>query len=235
MILVAWAAMVAVNAMATLLPINGMTTSEISNKLDVLFTPAGYVFSIWGVIYLLLAVWVVLQFKPLKEGRGHSSRIYTLFIVSCVLNIAWLLCWHYEVFAIAQLMMFALLLALIFLYRSFTDTGFGGRLPFSIYLGWISVASIANMSYTLKHYDISLGVSEPVGTVVLIIIAAALALAGQYIESDALFTAVFIWALVGIAQSNSDTLVVTAAYVAAAVIFVGGIAMSFLPNKKIYA
>lgn len=235
MILIAWVAMVAVNALANILPINGMQTSEISDKIDVLFTPAGYVFSIWGLIYVLVGVWVVLQYKPLKQRRAHADRIYTLFIISCVLNIAWLLCWHYEVFTFAQLMMFALLLTLILLYRAFDDTGFAGRLPFSIYLGWISVATIANMGYTLKHYDISLGVSEPTGTVVLLAVAAILALSGQYIENDALFTAVFIWAIIGIAQSNSDSLVVTGAYVTAAIIFIGGIAMSFLPNKKLYA
>ena len=234
-VLIAYVAMVTVNALANILPINGMETSTISDKIDVLFTPAGYVFSIWGLIYLLVGVWVVLQYKKFKANRAHADQAYTLFIASCALNIGWLLCWHYEIFAFGQVLMFALLISLILLYRSFDDTGFGGRLPFSIYLGWISVATIANMAYTLKHYDISLGVSEPVGTIVLLIVAATLALLGQYRENDALFTAVFIWAIIGIAQSNTEQLVVIGAYVAAAVIFFGGIAMSFLPNKKLYA
>lgn len=236
LLVVAWLAVVVVNALANILPINGQQTGEISNQLDVLFTPAGYVFSIWGLIYLLLAVWVFLQWRDLNRGEQGQTNTYYLFIASCVFNIAWLLSWHYEIFWLAQIWMFILLGTLIMLYRSFGQhTGFGGRLAFSIYLGWISVATIANMSYTLKYYDISLGVSEPVGTVLLMVVAAALALLGQYRENDALFTAVFIWAIFGIAASNTDGLVAISAYIVAAIIFIGGIAMSFLPNKKLYA
>lgn len=231
LMVIAFIAMLIVNGMATTGYLNNQTTSEISNRLTVLFTPPGYVFSIWTVIYLLLAVWLFLQFKN-KEGL--TQLISTLFIASCVLNIFWLVTWHYEWFWASVIIMLLLLVTLIALYKQYSvdDDRFGGRLPFSFYLGWISVATIANMSYTLKYYDISLGISEPVGTVVLLIVAGLLAIAGLYKSKDSYFAFVFVFAIVGIGTKNNDNLVSTSAYIVAFVIFVGIIASSFLFNKK---
>lgn len=230
----AYIAMVTTNALANILPINGQTTADVSNKQDVLFTPAGYVFSIWGLIYFLLAVWLFLQFTNRNTEHAPTERISMLFTISCFVNMAWLLSWHYELFALSVGLMLVLLLLLIVIYVQYpkTDARFGGRFPFSFYLGWISVATIANISYTLKYYDVSLGVSEITGTIILLLVAAVLAISGRYLSQDPYFAIVFVWAIVGIAARNTEQVLVVSAYIIAAVIFIAIIAVSFINRQK---
>ena len=226
----AYIAMVIVNILSNTLPFNGQTAYEISNRIDVLITPASYVFSIWGVIYGLLAIWLYLLWKKYKTMNTESySKLTILFVLSCVLNISWLFSFHYEKFILSVLVIIALLIVLITIYLMFPvgDKRFSGRLPFSIYLGWISVATIVNISYTLKYYDVSLGINEVVGTIILLIIAGILALIGLYRAKDSFFALVFVWALIGIARSNIEPQLVKAAYTIAIVIFVVTIAVSF--------
>lgn len=132
-------------------------------------------------------------------------------------------------------MMFCLLFTLIALYEFFETAGIDERLPFSIYLAWISVATIANMSFTLKYYGVSLSISEPLGTVGLLFVAAILALLSQYLRNDILFVAVFVWSFIGIAVANAATVVGTAAWMVAIAVAIGALAISFLPSKKPYA
>ena len=227
-------AMIVVNVLSNTLPLNGQTAAEISNKIDVLFTPAGYIFSIWSVIYVLLAIWLIILFLLHKQTPFTNQHLANSFCISCALNIAWLFAFHYEYFILSNIIIVALLLTLISIYLSYPvgDSRFGGRLPFSIYLGWISVATIANISYTLKFYDVSLGINEVPGTILLIIIAGALAVAGRYISDDPFFAVVFVWAIVGIAQSNEEPSLVSAAYIVASVIFILILVLTLLNNNK---
>ncbi|WP_349632671.1 TspO/MBR family protein [Cytobacillus firmus] len=137
----AYLVMIAVNALANILPLNEQTTGEISNKLEVLFTPAGYVFSIWGFIYLLLGVWLARQIPKKRRSLPIYRQTSILFIVSCMLNSLWIIAWHYEYFLLSVIIMIALLFTLIFLYKSASefDPDFLDVAPFSVYLGWISV------------------------------------------------------------------------------------------------
>lgn len=225
--------MLVVNALATTGVLNHQTTSEISNSQNVLFTPAGYVFAIWGIIYFLLAVWLYLQFKN-KDKKEIKSEIADLFIVSCLFNILWLVSWHYELFAVSLVVMVLLLLTLILLYKQYAvkDNRFAGRLPFSVYLGWISVATITNAAFTLKYFDVSLGISEVTGTIVLIIIAGLLAIAGRYYSKDTYFALVFVWAIIGIGVKNSAPSLVTTAYVVAAIILLAIVVFPIISNHK---
>ena len=151
--LIATVLVVLVNALANILPINGQTTGEISNRLDVLFTPAGYVFGIWGVIYFLLLIWTFRQFPSSRRDLPIYQKSTPLYLLSSVLNIAWILLWHYEFFLLTVFVMIGLLLTLIRLYHLIKneDHSFWNLLPFSVYLGWISVATIANISFYLKY------------------------------------------------------------------------------------
>lgn len=230
--MIAFLVMIAVNALGSAGKINGQSQSEISNKLDVLFTPDGYVFSIWGLIYFLVLIWLIIQFARRDSLERLPNSSVTLFIVTCIFNILWLLTWHFELFAIAQIMMFLLLITLIILYMKYPkgDKKFGGRLPFSLYTGWISVATIANMAYTLKHYDVSLGISEVNGTIVLLIVALLLAIATLYSRKDPFYALVFVWATIGIGTVNSNQALVITAFVVAAIIFIAVIASLF--SKK---
>jgi len=232
--LIAYVAMVMTNALANSVPINGQTTSEISNRLDVPFTPAGYVFSIWGLIYLLLATWLILAFKNRNTDKAVPRKTGALFILSCILNAAWLFSFHYDLFILSTFVIIVLLITLIAIHQSYprSDSRFGGRLPFSVYLGWISVATIANITYTLKFHDVSLGIGEIEGTIGLVIIAGILGIAGRYLSDDPFFALVFVWAIVGIAVANSGTALATASYIVAIVIFIAIIAISFMRKRK---
>lgn len=234
MLIIAFLAMVTTNVLANTLPINGQTTAEISDKQTVLFTPAGYVFSIWGVIYVLVGIWVFLQVKNRNTEHATTNKISLLFIVSCAFNIIWLLSWHYEYFVLSIVVMFLLLITLIMLYTQYpkSDARFGGRFPFSFYLGWISVASIANTAYTFKHYNISLGIDEAILTIILLIVAGALAIFIRSMSRDPYFAIVFVWAIIGIAARNTEQSIVITAYVVAAIIFIAIIAVSFMRKTK---
>lgn len=231
---IAFILMLAVNALGSMGYINGQSQSDISNKLDVLFTPAGYVFSIWGLIYFLILIWLLIQFVRRDSLEKLPQSIVILFSLTCIFNILWLLMWHYEIFVVAQIMMFLLLITLIILYMKYPkgDKAFGGRLPFSFYTGWISVATIANMAYTLKYYDISLGVGEVVGTVGLLVVALLLALATLYSRKDIFYALVFVWAIIGIAIVNTESLLIIASYIIAALLMLAIIMPFFRKNNS---
>ena len=226
LVIVSLLAVITTNALANILPLNGQTTGEISNRLPVLFTPAGYVFSIWSLIYLLLIFWVI----GLWRNRFNKEALYEkrslLFIISCVFNIAWIFLWHYEYFLLTVVVMISLLITLIILYRTYPvqDNRLSSRLPISIYLGWISVATIANISYVLTVYEWSgWGLSDPLWAVIMMTIGAALALHIRFHHFDIAYPAVFIWAFIGIAVRNGfeELLVMTAALFLSAVLLVG--------------
>lgn len=226
LVIVSLLAVITTNALANILPLNGQTTGEISNRLPVLFTPAGYVFSIWSLIYLLLVFWVVGLWRNRFNKDALYERRSLLFIISCVFNIAWIFLWHYEYFLLTVIVMISLLLTLIILYRTYPvqDNRLSIRLPISIYLGWISVATIANISYALTVYEWSgWGLSDPLWAVIMMTIGAALALHIRFHHFDIAYPAVFIWAFIGIAVRNGfeELLVMTAALFLSAVLLVG--------------
>lgn len=207
---ISFGAMVIVNALANLLPLNGQTTGEISNKINVLFTPAGYVFSIWSLIYVLLIVWLIVIYKRVKR-RDFNAKVGVAFVATCVWNIAWLICWHFEFFGTSIIFMLLLLVTLIFIYLQYKndEQGFGKRLPFSFYLAWISVATIANISFVLKYNGVSLGINEVFGSFVLVIIAALLTILAVKVSRDLFFLLVTTWALIGVSVANEQALMAT--------------------------
>jgi translocator protein len=203
-----WIALIAViivNILSNALPLNGQTASEITNRLEVLFTPAGYVFSIWSLIYLLLIIWLVLNYRKIKNGQ-FKSTIGIIFIGSCILNIAWLFSWHYEQFALSVLIMFLLLISLIMIYVQYSteQTSLSERLPFSFYLSWITVATIANVSYVLKYYNVDLGINEVFGSLILVVIAVIIGYLAIDISKDIYFVLVIVWGLIGIAVKTTN-------------------------------
>ncbi len=213
--LVAFGLMILVNAMASLLPLNGRTTGEISELYPVLITPSGYVFAIWGLIYLLLAGFLAYTFLRPEDPRLNG--FHYLFALSCLLNSAWLFAWHWENMSLALTIMLALLATLMFIYA---NVNYSDRwrsllafwllkLPFSIYLGWISVATIVNVSVTLYAAGwTGWGISPPVWAAIMVLIAAVLALLAVDLRNDRAFALVIIWALTGVGARNSDNLFV---------------------------
>jgi len=226
LVVVSLLAVISINALANMLPLNGQTTGEISNRLPVLFTPAGYVFSIWTLIYVLLIIWVIGLWRTRNNGDTLFEKRSLLFIISNIFNISWIFLWHYELFALTVVAMIGLLITLLLLYRTYQvqDNKISSRLPISIYLGWISVATISNISYVLTVYQWSgWGLSDPLWAVIMMTVGTALALHIRFHHFDIAYPFVFIWAFIGIAVHNGfeELLVMTAALFLSAVLFAG--------------
>jgi len=218
-------AVIAVNALANALPINGQNTGEISDRFDVYFVPAGYVFAIWGLIYIALIAFATFQALPTQRTNPRLRRVGYLYALSCAANIAWIFLWHYEYFWWTLVAMFTLLVCLILIYLRLrigrlrvppTETWFV-RVPFSIYLGWITVATVANVTSVLEWagWD-GWGIAEPTWAVIMLVVAALIGVAMSLDRGDVAFVSVIAWAFIGIAVKQSDTALVatTAAFLA---------------------
>jgi hypothetical protein len=201
--------------------IGGKTTAQVSDAYPTLVTPAGYVFTIWSVIYILLGVFVIVQ--ALSRGRAEifRERIGLLFTMSCVFNIVWLFLWQFELLLASVIVMFMFLATLILIYLRLgigkSTVGFWEKivfhLPFSVYLGWITIASIANVAVLLVSLNWNgFGISQETWAVVIIIIALLIASLVVLTRKDVAYGLVVIWALLGIAvkQSMYPTVVVAA-------------------------
>jgi hypothetical protein len=207
-------ATIVVNAMANALPFNGLTTAEISDRFDIFFVPAGYVFSIWGLIYVGLIAFAIYQALPGQKQNQRLRSIGYPFLIASVANIVWLFLWHYEVFSLTLLAMITLLGSLIVIYLR-TGVGRGGvsraefwtvRVPFSLYLGWITVATIANATQVLDYANWGgWGISEPAWTVIMLVAAAAIAATVLVTRRDPVFVLVVLWAFAGIALKHQAT------------------------------
>jgi benzodiazapine receptor len=208
----AFAVTVVVNGLASSLALNGRTTAEVSDLYFTLVTPAGYVFAIWGVIYALLLIFVVFQALPSQREKPFLRHISVLFILSGVFNVVWLFLWHYDQIVLSVVLMFALLATLIAIYLRL---GIGKssvalkervfvHLPFSVYLGWITVASIANVASALVAVGWNgFGLASDVWAVLVIAVALLITLGVIATRRDVAFSLVLVWALVGIAVNQS--------------------------------
>jgi hypothetical protein len=189
---------IAVNALANLLPINGITTGQVSDAIPIYFIPAGYVFSIWGLIYLGLLLYA---FYTLKDFQKEDVKIFPWFVISSISNMFWIILWHYQFVYLSVLPMLLILISLIAIYN-ITDTEKYNkikRIPFQIYLGWISVATIANISGALHLTNWNgFGIPEEIWAVVMIGVATKLAIFTTTMKKDMFFSLVIIWAIVGI-------------------------------------
>jgi benzodiazapine receptor len=230
-----------VNYLANGLPLNGQTTASISDRFQVFFVPAGYVFAIWGVIYLGLVAYTVFQALPAQRENPALRRTGWLYVLSAVLNSAWLFAWHYNLFPLSLLLMVGLLVTLIAIYLLL---GIGRaevpaaerwlvHLPFSIYMGWITVATIANATDVL--YDLGWdgwGIGGETWAVVLLVVATLITAAVLATRRDLAYAAVIVWAFVGIAVKQSGSPVVaTAAVVTAGMVAVMALGSLFLPGR----
>jgi hypothetical protein len=241
--IVAFIVTVAVNGLAgstTLL--GGVTSADVSDMYPTLVTPAGFTFAIWGVIYTLLALFVVYQALPKNRSKPFLGQVGMLFGLSSVCNVCWLFLWHYDLITYSLVLMLALLASLILIYRrldigraavSFKEMALV-HLPFSVYLGWISIATIANVSVALTAvgWD-GLGIPDATWAVVIIGVALVLTLAMLATRKDVAFSLVVVWALVGILSRQSDFQnIVLAAEVCIAIILLAIVAAVLVSRLK---
>lgn len=196
--------MIVMNTMANTLPLNGIATGAVSFKYPNLFQPSGITFSIWGIIYILLLIFIIIQFKSMKNLHDEDVKqlfitINLLFALTSVLNGLWLFAWHYDKMILSTIIMLFLLITLIFIVKKISFMPFLSRAAFSTYLGWITIATIANITITL----VKIGVPSyrPIAvltTVVVLLVGLAISLMWIIKEKDYIFGFVIIWAFIGI-------------------------------------
>ncbi len=201
--LVFFMAMVYMNYLANSLPMNGKTTGQLSDAYPNLFVPAGITFSIWGIIYLLLAAYCVVQFLP--ASKEIAIKIGLLFIISCVFNGLWIVAWHYQKVPLSLFIMIGLLVSLIMINLQLKDLPMGVlKAAFGIYLGWICIATIANVTALLVDSGWGgIGISQQAWTIVMIAIGTIIvSLAVMRINNPFIGLSV-VWAFTGIIIKRS--------------------------------
>ncbi len=230
LVLIAALATIVFNIAANALPLNGLNTGEISDRFEIFFVPAGYVFSIWGLIYLGLIAYGVYQVLPAQRENPRLRSIGYIFILSCIANIVWLFLWHYEVFEFTLVAMLVLLFSLIAIYlrlnigRSEVSSAekWAVHIPFSIYLGWITVATIANTTQLLYYLGWNgWGIDPATWTVIMLGAGVVISALMSITRADIAYSLVLVWAYIGIAVKHSSTpLVATSALLGAGLILV---------------
>lgn len=202
------------NFLANALPLNGLTTGEISDAYPILFVPAGYVFSIWGLIYLGLAAFAVYSVTKKGLADPRVDKVAGWVVASNLFNFVWIFLWHYEQFPLTLIAMGGLLVSLLVIYIKLRvgleKRGWHGKLlvdtPFSIYLGWITVATVANISQVLYVMGWrGAPLSEPLWTVILLAVASLLGLLMIFLRKEVAYPLVLVWAFVGIWVKQSET------------------------------
>ena len=230
-------AVLTINALANIIPIGGNTTGELSDQYPSLFTPAGYVFSIWGLIYLLLTVFIIYQALPSQKDNPRLRQLGYAFAWSCLFNFCWIFAWHYEVIWLSELFMLGILASLILCYERLgigkteisTTEWFTTRLPFSVYLGWITVATVANTSVLLLELGAQITWVTPLWAALVIAVAVFIGYLVVHNRGDVPYTLVLAWAFFGIAvaQWGAEIFVVTAALLAALVMLALAVRQAF--------
>ncbi|MFC2003117.1 hypothetical protein ACFLV4_04145 [Chloroflexota bacterium] len=241
---------VAVNGLANALPLNNKTTGELSDQYPNLFVPAGLTFSIWGVIYILLVIFVIygliISVKNNTQKTAFIENIGILFFISSLANIGWIFAWHYEILPLSLVLMLVILGSLITIYLrlhigksdSSSSEKYLVHLPFSVYLGWITIATIANVTAVLVDINWNtFGLGEQFWAVAVIIVGIAIALSVLFTRKDIFYCLVVDWALLGIllkrlADSTPVQSVIIISIIGMVLVSIGIIAQ--IVRKKVY-
>ena len=246
-----YVAMIAVNVLANALPINGRTTGAVSDAYPNLFAPAGVTFAIWGLIYLLLGAHVLYQFGLFhvsddKGAVGESRRVSllervgVLFSLSSIANVAWILSWHYDLILVSTLLLATMLVLLILITRTILTADLTPRdrifirLPFSVYFGWITVATIANITVWLVSIGWGGGgIAESTWAVVIIAVGAVIGTAVILRDRDIAYGLVLVWAYLGIWIKHTSNTGFQGAYPAVAATALAGMAAFIMAGATV--
>ena len=231
-----------VNFLANTLPINGLTTGEVSDQFPILFVPAGYVFSIWGLIYFALIAFSIYSITPKGLANQDIDGITGWFVAANLFNAAWIFLWHYLQFLLTLIPIFGLLISLLAIYlklrvgrkqRKFVEKLLV-EVPFGIYLGWATVAVVANVSQVLFSEGWQgASLSAPIWTVLMLTVATLLGVLMIFTRKEIAYPLVLAWAFVGIyIKHGSVPLVAITALVAAILLAVLTVARPVLMRSK---
>ena len=217
LVVVTYLAMVIVNALANILPINGTTTGDVSNAYGNLFAPTALTFSIWGIIYFLLAAYTLYQFGLFQKDKGSArielfSKIGIYFTITSLANMLWIFSWHYDLVGVSVILMAILLFGLIKMADILRKEQFSLkeeffiRAPFSVYFGWIMVATIANITTFLVSIGWKgFGISDQVWASVILIVGAIIGITRMLWDKNIFYGLVFIWAYIGILIKHTSS------------------------------
>jgi hypothetical protein len=195
-----------INALAEIIPINNIGTGTISDSIPNLFVPAGLTFSIWGIIYILFVVFAIVQLRG-GEIDAVVEKIGYWFIISSIANCAWIFLWHYILIWETVIVMIVLLISLLIIYLKLQiglsdvskQVRYGIHLMVSVYLGWITVATIADITAVLVKVGWNgWGIADNVWTDVVIIVAILITSLMLLLRKDLGYAAVVEWAFLGI-------------------------------------
>ena len=242
---IAFVSVVFINYLSNTGVMDGKTIGSISDKINSLFTPAGYAFSIWGLIYLFLLGFVIYQGRSLfskKADDDFVEKIGAWFILSCIANSAWIFSWIYGYTGLSCVFIFLLLFSLLKIVVNNNmqlETVKLSKLlflvlPFTIYSGWVTVASVANVSsYLVKINWDGFGLPELFWTTIMIVIAVIINSIVLYKRKMYTFALVAVWALVaiGVANKSKENNVDLIAFIGAADLLLSTIVL-FLKNRK---
>jgi hypothetical protein len=211
-------ATIVVNALAVILPLNGKTTKELSDAIPNLFTPEGITFSIWSIIYLFLIIFMLYQILDLVKKEKHDmtyiEKIGGWFIIASLANILWIFLWHYELVIISLVAMLILFISLLMIYLRLNiglsitplKEKIAVHTTISIYLGWITVATIANVTAVLVKLNIGeLVLGQVTWTIIVIAVATLITLLILVRRRDIAYSLIIIWALLGIIIKRLNT------------------------------
>jgi len=219
LVAVTYIAMIAVNFLANALPLNGRHTGDVSDAYPSIFTPAGLTFSIWGVIYLLLGLHVLYQlglFRGSERAGDRTAllnRVGVLFSISSLANTAWVFAWHYDIIALSVVLIVVMLVCLILIANTLRASNLTVRerwfvgVPFSVYFGWTTVATVANVTVLLVSlkWD-GFGLAASTWAAAIVIVAMAIGTFTMLRNRDVAYGVVLIWAYIGILirQTSAD-------------------------------
>ncbi|XHH09349.1 MAG: TspO/MBR family protein [Candidatus Bathyarchaeia archaeon] len=233
-----------INGLSNTTLIGGRTTADVSNMYPTLITPAGYVFAIWGVIYVLLAIFLVYQALPSQRGKPFQKQINGLFILTNVFNVSWLFLWQNLYLSFSIILIIGFLLSLIAIYLKLNigkskaplKEKLAVHLPFSVYLGWLTIATIANITVALTaaNWD-GFGIAAETWAILVLAVALLITLAVILTHRDIAFSLVVIWALAGIAVNQTNSTVILTAEIGIiiiAVVLIAVLAVQRLRKRK---
>ncbi|QHT68019.1 tryptophan-rich sensory protein [Rhodocytophaga rosea] len=242
-----WAALVAVlvniffNYNMNANPPGGLTNAEVSARYPTLFTPAGYAFSIWGVIYLSFIGYIIFQLLPSQRKQHVYDVLAKPLIITSILSICWLFSFSYELLLLSVCIIVLMLFTAIVLFVRSKEAIQSGQVnklisvPFALYAGWLSVATIANTSLWLTSMDWEGGSWGAIPwTMIMIGVAAVLGVVVSYKLKDIVFPSVVVWAIIAIyiARQNQEQTVATFALVTAIILAVWVIVNTIRLGKK---
>lgn len=238
-VLIATVATLAVNYASVFFKIGGLTTGQVADLYKIKFYPAGYAFSIWGIIYLALTIYTVWQMLPAQRNNEKLDRIGMYYIYTSVGNITWIFLWQYQYPLLSVIPIVFMLVTLLASYKEImTDTKPSEKLtlgiPFSLYTGWISVATIACISAGL--YSIGwngFGIADEIWAAALMVIALLIVGFTVWKFRDWVWALVYIWAIVAIAMRfTSIAPVYITAYACASIMALVALMSLILPRPS---